>query len=422
MYSNSPLAAIAAFVCSVILLLGCNDDDDPNAGTLAVTFANYDFNTEQYWIVVSSADGQEVLDAHRTSENGRIEFEELPDRVSLSFVRVELSNTVFIESYVDVRPQEWIRRGSSEDEELGTTQITAVFPQGNYHELTLQTPSGSWLRLNQPPDSIVLGPSPEVRLEDGTMTMLGIIEGETSGWAGWLIQKPFVQNALNEYRLQLDHPLAYHMMTLSKFAQHVDLDGYRGVQDTIRFRLDSDADQITENEYRLNLPEFPVNYYWLSAHGPNYGFWKKFSVLPSTLEIPDGFVTAEYDEERAAYHQLAVTGNADALFGGWQVLASERSFAWVVYAATNAMEIKRPAFPDSVLSALQVTDSELQPTALGLLDFHPTSSWNAFVTMETQVSGTPFPYGDQLYQFISEELTTQSIEPFRDVLRAQRLQ
>ena len=407
---DSRALLMLSLAVALLVFAGCKDDDD-NDGThnVTVTFEGIDFDQVEHWIIIGSADGGTVLDVRHVTDNGTVTLSGGP-AVRITFTLARISQNwgyAGLMSYVNTAQRTW-RFDQTATEDSGWVNLLIHYPDGDWEQLSMQTPSGELHNAWNIPDTSVSyawGFPVNHWENDSRMSILGIIEGASGKLCGWIVDHPFQLDSSNTYSMTLEQPVPVRTITSSRPLDEV---WARGLRDESNLAYVFDVSDISNDgfTFALEIPDFPVASHFLQGYYSeetySYGVWQKTQgAVPTTLTVPDATISADYNETADAFVNIDLQGSPDAIWGWWQSAELEGTSAgWAVYVSRDAATIVRPTLPDS----LPIPVGEMHPGGIALDDFNTPHNFDDYVSfMAVARNELYFREYDGAYQYLNYE-------------------
>ncbi len=391
MLSQRLMIAASIILASVLVLSGCDKDNDGNTtGPIAQEFtveltSETPVNEEEhYWAVLHpSLPGAEARFMELTDEQRIAVFDNVTGAsVTWSLVnqRTYDTNEAYgdIETYVDAPIGRWLIDGrrSQASTIVRRTWCEVSYPEGIYEKASVGTGMMNggthWFEESEPSSSTTVA----VELEqpsDDRFSGLGYVY-EPDAWMpnyyGWVLDQPDGENPQVPFSLELSHEPVIRTIQSSQFAfyslysmKDAEVDYYVGGNS---FPNDSNGEIWLAEE-------FPAERYLINASASIQGGARHLQfqseTIPAHIQAPASSLTFDVDPVSGQFSNVQFSGVADVFESDWYGSTGIGFWLdWDVQSPHPQGAMRLPEIPDAVASALQPMIREMQPQSVEFRD------------------------------------------------------
>ena len=383
-----------ALLASVLLLCGgCKTDDDessPNGRPFSLHIATSAiWGDSQLYVLVHDRTGEQLLAVRQITGTGVTTFPPLGERISVTIAQIS-EDYQDIRTYLDVPAGDWYM-GDSLQQSLRTHHLTLdiTYPPGDNAYLSLGTDGNNTGMLISAEDSTGcrIGFEVQCSAPDSTGSILGMVAGRDPGYCGWLLDLPVTASDCTHYALRLDQVAEMHTIGFSQPVRNLSVNALRGSHPQSIMEWSANVQTDSRALSIPFCPEFPASKYFVACdcYASMYycSLEQLVSQLPSSVTVPEVYLSATYDSYRLEVRDISYVGTVDAIEATWrQTTLDGPQCYWTVAARPGITTLHRPTLPDSLLTAFGIAQVELAPIGVSAEDYDVAHDFDAFVALQ----------------------------------------
>jgi hypothetical protein len=401
----------------ILFFCGCEQSTSPSGGgtgnSLTLTFQpTYIIGTGT--VVLHNEKGDSVISIKKVTADGVVQFTGLAsDRVSFTMIDEYLDGSkpnVTLRTNVGVKMGEMVMKAFTYDpNSTKYIRITATIPTVTSPTTIFSLSGSSSIYTSSSVSSATF--KNRYFDENGKVTILYALISRSvggSGYCNWSLDQQFVGSDTLKINFDSLKTMNATSVTLSRAATQLIYYGLRGSRlMSSMMCFYNETSPFTSKTVFYNS-SFPGQRWQLSVSGPGnsasegygYSVISNSSVPPSSLTIPTGSLTCNYDTAGRKFTNIVVLGSADELYATWGTYSSAAKYIrWYVYKEPSATEVVQPYLNDSLRSALGINSAVITTKNLYVYDYDKAVNYDALIDMVYRNSAYMAALYDQFYYY-----------------------
>lgn len=398
------------FVCIsiLILLVSCKKENnggaEDNQHPFSIELVD-GYSKDFCYVVLHSLDGKEVIDYKKVVGDGIADFGYLNEnKVTVTMVIFDTTETeigteyeVILSTDIESPAGKWIFR-SYPSQKVNETyaQIEVNYPNDNFEYLLISASnSGGRYRFtkNVPEEQYTYLTTLTDAAPGDKLSFYAAVYTQDGGYCNWEFNQDVFINAVNEYNIDLNKPLAIKQINVSQPLYRFVINGlYKPRDFKSFFRMFNHYNtQNQTNHINAKYPsDIQISEYLLWCNGMTGDgsfFYSTFvngpDNMPGSIAIPTQTVSAHYNAQTDEVDNIQVNGTADAVGASWRYRnwgELYESINWYVYSENDISSIKRPVLPQVILNILGEDLDQLEISSVFISDYDLTSSHADIIT------------------------------------------
>ncbi len=382
----------------IIFFISCDNDDGIVEPTLIdksfkLNFTN-GFNSAEGWVILHSEDGQSATSVKSFYGDAVIDFGKVEaERVTFTYIYTKKygeTNYYYINSYLSAPKGDWVFDGNNYSHK-GKVNIDLSYPTGDYDKCFCGTDGFSSRRsLSGITDSYNFSERDIYHLNsEQKLSIFGsVFNFDTdSAYYSWKPNQQFNLGETNSYNLNLstlmepsfinaNRPFDYVSIYAAPFNTKDRVKLFYGIYDNSEQQKVFYPKNFSAIKFRTSVSIWENDFSYL---------YSKFGEKVYTnLSIPNGVITATYNENMKIFENISTTENVDITTAFWGYYDSEKKTGcyWYVRANSKKTSIQRPVIPNEVLSQISNLDiSQIESNEISILDYDTVSSYDDILAL-----------------------------------------
>ena len=284
----------------------------------------------------------------------------------------------------------------------GLMDVTLSFPAGQYSADLLWMPNNSEEDYTVPSDGWSVFTPEYFGLDHDRFTAFGQAQSFGQGFCGELLGAPYSSSHMNHYTLELDRAMSWQSLETTRPCTDFELAAYR---DDVFFPPVPLRGWRFEDGQHWQLPfcDFSADGYdlYVANNDPtaNWSYMRRSAGLPSTLEIPTSTVSGAYNGYLGRFENVRVHGTADFTEAMWMANLEATAGYWWVLAGASTRTIVRPALPDSLLAAFDLSLDDFSGVSLSGYDYSDIGSFDGEINRRFKSEPSLIPHYDRKFAY-----------------------